>query len=276
MFTIGLACSIESYEMGTKSAHKKKFLAEHPLCCFCGGGVPSSELDHVPSRVFFASSQWPEGFVFPACARCNRATRHDEQVVAMLSWMYPDPTTNKGKAEVHERIRAVAHNYPKVLLEMQPSARQLRNAVKIYGMKRNPGQSLSELPVLSAKGPLVNAAVENFSRKLFCALYYKHTKEILPKSGGIAIKWYSNVQIERDEIPRSIAPILPGFPKLERSRINLDDQFFYRWGVEETKAEAAFLAFFRKSFAIVGYVNRDANDIELPANARIVRPYAYA
>lgn len=259
--------------MGAKSGHKKRFLAEHPLCCFCGGETPSAEPDHVPSRAFFESRQWPEGFEFPACVRCNRATRHDEQVVAMLSWIYPDPSTEKGKAEVYERIRAVAHNYPAVLEEMRPSARQLRDAVKKYGVKRRPGQSLSELPVLSAKGPLVNAAVENFSRKLFCALYYKHTGQILPTSGGVAVRWYSNVQIERDEIPRSLAPVLAGFPKLQRSRTNLDDQFFYRWGVADTKAVAAFLAFFRRSFAIIGYVNRDASDFKLPAGARIVRPF---
>jgi hypothetical protein len=129
----------------------------------------------------------------------------------MLSWIYPDASTEKGRAEVCERIRAVAHNYPAVLEEMRPSARQLRNAVKKYGLVRRPGQSLSELPVLSAKGPLVNAAIENFARKLFCALYYKHTGQILPSSGGIAVRWYSNVQIERDQIPRSIAQHWPGF-----------------------------------------------------------------
>lgn len=262
--------------MGAKSEHKKKFLALHPFCCFCGGETPSAEPDHVPSRVFFESRQWPEGFEFPACVRCNRATRHDEQVVAMLSWIYPDPTTEKGKTEVEERIRAVAHNYPAVIEEMQPSMRQVRNAVKKYGLKRETGQSLADLPVLAVNGPLVNAAVENFSRKLFCALYYKHTGRILPSSGGVAVRWFSNIQIDGDEIPRSIAPVLAGFPKLERSRIKLDNQFFYRWGVADTKAVAAFLAFFRKSFAIVGYVNHDAADFKLPAHARILRPYAKA
>ena len=262
--------------MGAKSEHRNKFLAQHPLCCFCGGETPSAEPDHVPSRVFFESRQWPEGFEFPACVRCNRATRHDEQVVAMLSWIYPDPTTEKGKTEVEERIRAVAHNYPAVIDEMRPSVHQVRNAMKKYGLKAAPGQSLADLPLLAANGPLVNAAVENFARKLFCALYYKHTYRILPSSGGIAVRWFSNLQIEGEEIPRSIAPVLTGFPKLERARTKLDDQFFYRWGVADTKVVAAFLAFFRRSFAIVGYVNCNADDFNLPADAQILRPYAKA
>lgn len=259
--------------MGAKSQLKKKFLSQHPFCCFCGGETPSVEPDHVPSRVFFEDRQWPEGFEFLACVRCNRATRHDEQVVAMLSWINPDPTTAKGKLEVEERIRAVAHNYPEVIKEMQPSVRQIRNAVKKYGLKLEVGQSVADLPVLAVNGPLVNAAVENFSRKLFCALYYKHTGRILSSSGGIAVRWFSNIQIEGDEIPRSIAPVLVGFPKLERSRMKLDDQFFYRWGIADTKTVAAFLAFFRRSFAIVGYVNNEAVNFRLPAHARILKPY---
>jgi hypothetical protein len=259
--------------MGAKSERKRRFLAQHPFCCFCGGFTPAAEPDHVPSRVFFESRQWPEGFEFPACVSCNRVTRHDEQIVAMLSWIYPDQVTEKGKAEVEERIRAVAHNYPAVIEEMRPTVRQLRNAVKKYDLKIDAGQSVADFPVLAVNGPLVNAAIENFSRKLFCALYYKHSGRILPASGGIAVRWFSNVQVEGDEIPRSIAPVLLGFPKLERSRVNLDSQFFYRWGIADTNNAAAFLTFFRRSFAIVGYVNADAADFKLPDHARIVRPY---
>lgn len=262
--------------MGAKSERKKAFLAHHRYCCFCGGDTQSAEPDHVPSRVFFDSRQWPEGYDFPACVRCNRATRHDEQVVAMLSRIYPDPTTEEGKAEVAERIRAVADNYPAVIKEMQPSARQLRNAVKKYGLKPKPGKALANLPLLSVKGPLVNASVENFARKLFCALYYKHTDRILPSGGGVAVRWFSNLQIEGDEIPRSIAPVLPEFPKLERAKTDLEDQFFYRWGVADTKDVAAFLAFFRRSFAIVGYVNCNADNFGLPSDARILRPFPKA
>jgi len=193
----------------------------------------------------------------------------------MLSWIYPDSTTESGKAEVAERLRAVAHNYPAVLEEMRPSVRQVRNAVRKYGIKTEPGQSIADLPLLAVNGPLVNAAVKNFARKLFCALYYKHTNSVLPTCGGVAIRWFSNLQVDGDEIPKSIAPALRGFPKLERARTKLDDQFFYRWGVADTKTVAAFLAFFRKSFAIVGYVNVNANDFNLPDNAIIVRPYNY-
>jgi hypothetical protein len=262
--------------MSGSSDRKKQFLLQHPYCCFCGGQTPSSEPDHIPSRAFFAARQWPEGYVFPACVSCNRATRHDEQVVAMLSRLYPDFSTETEKAEFEKLVRAIARNYPAIIEEMRPRHRQVRNAMKTYGLTKAPGQSMADMPVLAVNGPLVNAAVERFSCKLFCALFYKHSGNILPVAGGIAVRWFSNLQIQGEEIPRSIASVLQGFPKLKRSRMNLGDQFFYRWGIADTRTVAGFLAFFRRSFAIVGYLNVDISDFELPEHARIVRPFTKA
>lgn len=78
--------------MGSSKRLKEKFLQENPLCCFCGGGRPAEEPDHIPSRSMFLNRQWPEGFEFPACVECNRETRYDEEIVAFISRVYPDST----------------------------------------------------------------------------------------------------------------------------------------------------------------------------------------
>jgi len=74
-----------------------------------------------------------------------------------------------------------------------------------------------------------------------------------------------------------LAPLVSGFPVLERSRTKLDDQFFYRWGLAtDSKAVGVFLAFFRRSFAMLGYVNQNARDFDaLGEDAQIVRPYEH-
>jgi hypothetical protein len=233
--------------------------------------TPSAEPDHIPSRTFFFGRHWPEGFDFPSCVRCNRITRHDEQIVAMLSRCYPEAKTQQEVDELLKAIHAVARNYPDVIEEMKPTVRQLRNADKKYSLKQD-GQSYADIPAVSVSGPLVNSAIENFSRKLFCALFYKHTGSILGVEGGIAVKWFSNVQVEHDEIPRNLSTILNGYPKVERSKMNLDEQFFYRYAIPDSKEIAAFLAVFRRSFAIVGYVNRNAKNFGSPMNERILRP----
>jgi hypothetical protein len=262
--------------VGAKARRKKEFLAEHLYCCFCGGTRLAEEPDHVPPRVLFDGRRWPEGFEFPACVRCNRATRHDEQIVAMLVRLYPDATTPAGMAEVDERFRAVAHNYPEVLAEMRPTAEQIQSAVEKYKIQLEAGQSIADLPVLSVKGPIVNRAIENFARKLFCALFYKHLGTALPSEGGIAVTWYSNIQIFNEEIPRSIADVLVGFPDtIERARTNLGNQFFYRWGINPNKEAAGFLAFFREAFALIGYLMIDADRFTLRPGVNILRPYQW-
>lgn len=258
--------------MGQRKARKAKFLAAHPICCFCGGSRPSAEPDHVPSRAIFQGRRWPEGFEFPACVSCNRSTRDDEQIVAMLSRLYPEPQSLEEQAEVHECMRAVAHNFPNVLREMQPSYRQLRQTARKYGIEKPHGGTFMDIPALSVNGPLVNTAVVNFGRKLFCALYYKHAGKILPQGGGIGIRWYTNLQINADEIPDSLAAVMPDFPKLERARKDLSSQFFYRSGVSECKEAAVFLALFRQSFAIVGYVRCNKEDMPTSSLVTIVEP----
>lgn len=259
--------------MSSKRDKKKLFLAQHPFCCFCGGKIRAQEIDHIPSRVLFDNRQWPEGYEFPACVACNRATRHAEQVVAMLSRIFPDARTEEGAREVEERTRAVAHNYPGLLEEMRPSVRQVRDAIEKYGIQKSAGASAADMPLLHVGGPLVNSTVEQFGRKLFLALYYKHTRTILPAEGGIAVRWYSNLQIENEEIPRQLAEIVRVVPTLERCNTNLCDQFFYRYGITDTQKLAVFLAFFRRSFAVLGYLNRDAVDFKLPLGTEIFRPF---
>jgi 5-methylcytosine-specific restriction endonuclease McrA len=58
---------------------KERFLADNPLCLYCGR--PSEEPDHVPPRAYFHNRQWADGYWFPACASCNRATSQSEQGV---------------------------------------------------------------------------------------------------------------------------------------------------------------------------------------------------
>ncbi|MEJ1369161.1 MAG: hypothetical protein RPU32_10430 [Candidatus Sedimenticola sp. (ex Thyasira tokunagai)] len=261
--------------MGSKAAKRRAFLAEHPKCCFCGGGTASEEIDHIPSRVLFDNRQWPEGYAFPACVQCNRKTRYDEQVVAVLSRVYPDPVTEQQRKEIQELFRMMAHNHMDVLQEMMPSARKVRTAIKDYGLTLPKGKASVDLPLLAVDGPLVTQATLSFLQKLFLALYYKHSGSALPLTGGIAIKWYSNLQIERGDIPRELAPVVGSFPVLERSSKILDDQFFYRYGNTEDYSMAAFLVFFRQSFAAIGFIGKEERSLRLHEDVQLVGPFQH-
>ena len=194
--------------MGAKSNRRQRFILQNPFCCFCGGTALTEEVDHIPSRVLFKGRQWPEGFEFPAGSKCNRASALDEQIVAMLALVTASTSDPLISEEVKARMQAVANNHPAVLQEMQPSLSQLREAGRKYGIRPEPGQTHRDLPLLSVRGPPVNAAINNVARKLACALFYRHTSTIIPGEADFAVRWYSNLQIGNNEIPRELADIL--------------------------------------------------------------------
>ena len=182
--------------METRRSRRKareEFFALHPHCIFCGGRTSATTWDHVPSRQMFHEKGLPERYVFPACASCNTATSGDEQVVALMARVYPDGPTPAHEQELNELIEAVRNNRPRILIEMQPSRRQVRqaNSAPWASSYRADGQPP---PVLSFGGPLMRQSLKAFARKLFCALHYKEFGEIIPREGHIAWRWYSNIQ----------------------------------------------------------------------------------
>jgi hypothetical protein len=260
--------------MGSKKAKKLKFLHDHPTCCFCGGLTKSEEPDHIPSRALFDDRQWPEGFEFPACIRCNRVTRYDEEIVSFISRLYPDPVGAKRTGEFQKICASINKYRPAVMEEVQGTSNQKKRALKENGFVLEPGQAAGNAPFIHI-GPLVNASVTNFARKLILALYYKHTGKILSHNAGIATRWFSNLEVAKGKLPPELAQYIQGYPDIVRCNTTIKDQFSYGYTFSDNKRLSIFLIFIRRSFAIVGAVNLDSTKFELPEIAKILGPYKH-
>jgi hypothetical protein len=68
-----------SLGMGTKS--REVIGAGGGRAC---GERPAATEDHHPAKALFDRKEWPEGYVFPACEPCNKATKHYEHVMSVL------------------------------------------------------------------------------------------------------------------------------------------------------------------------------------------------
>jgi hypothetical protein len=168
--------------MGAKKIRKQRFIAAHPWCCFCGGGTATETEDHVPPRVLFHSRVWPEGYTFPACQRCNSATRLIEQVIALLARVDQEPPEAARPEianELREIMRGIRNNQPALFAELQPTVEQLEKFYRERGIAMPVDSPPAQTPLLNAKGPIVTSSVREFSRKLFLALHYKETRRII-------------------------------------------------------------------------------------------------
>jgi len=250
----------EVSSMGEKAWKKRLFLAKHPLCCFCGGIEPSVTEDHVPARSFLAERRWPEGYVFPSCAKCNAATRLDEQVCNFLSRCY-SVGDRFSLQEFNSALTGLINNHPGILQELVPDLLQTGRLPTRLG-----------LPVIRVDGPQVRRAVENYARKLFSALHYKETGRILPHAGGIAWLWWSNA--ETPDFPESFVERFRRMPELKRQKDVLIDQFRYRCTVTEEGKHGMYLVGFREAFNMVGLVAFDSFFLmtNKPPEAVILRP----
>lgn len=255
-----------------RKSRKAEFLAAHPRCIFCGGARSSEEIDHVPSRQLFHARHWPEGYEFPACTECNRATKDVEQIVSVISRMFPDGATEAGRLEMQAGLKALANNNREILLEMRPTANEVRRFLRSHDMRKDPNRCTPEYRLLKADGPQTLLAFGAYARKLFTALHYKHTRKIIPAAGGVAWTRFTNVDSVTNAIPGGIFDLAQTMPVLRRGKIDLDPQFSYRYACSDSGEVAAYLAAFRFSFAILGDVRIDATTFPEEVADRIVRP----
>jgi len=229
------------------------FIRDNPRCCFCGGGAPTTTIDHVPSKQMFLYKHRPKGLESPACKICNNSTGGHEQFAAILARVYQEARTKQESAEIRSLFEAVHRQTPEVLVEMIPSWQQQ------YDVDRKFGTTVSALNV---SGPLVNKSIRIFGTKLVLGLHYHCTGSIVPESGGIAIRWYTNWDRANDRIPGSLFSLL-GVPQtLKQGDWSVPDQFEFAWVVTHCKSIAHYVSTFRESFLIAGLVYNDSKQLQ--------------
>jgi hypothetical protein len=247
----------------------QRFSKQHPTCCFCGGGAPAAEIDHIPSIQMFAQRQRPKGLESPACTACNRTTRLDEQVAAMLARSWPPLTTDVEKDEIRGIMQAVANNNPALMHELMTLDRQYNDLIQA-------GLNPSEHSCFNASGPLVNRSIKRFAYKLICSLYYAKTGLIVPAGGGVFVSWYTNFNKLKGEIPDAMFQLLGPPETLQQGKMHVGDQFEYAWAIADTKKVGQFFAGFRRSFCINGFVHYNISFLEKARpDADLFRPEAW-
>ncbi len=244
----------------------ERFLKDHPWCCYCGGTTRAETVDHVPSKQMFSLKRRPRGIEVPACQSCNHATKNSEQVAALIGRIYPNGVTEAERQELRRIMRAVKNNCPGLLEEMAPAKRQMEDFRGSDIDLPNAGG------VLNVSGPLVNYHIQIFGAKLSCALHYADTGNIVPKSGGVAVQWFTNADQIRGEIPDYYLALLGSGATLTQGKWNVGDQFFYSSAIVEPKGRVIYFAVFRRSFAVGGLVAHEVRWFEDAEDILVHRP----
>ena len=252
--------------MGQSKQRKEQFFKNHPRCIFCGGGRAASTEEHCPPRALFKDKHWPEGQVFAACASCNGGTSDDDLMVAYLA--HTDPS-NKDPAHFQRGsglMKGVNRQFPGALKQMfERSNVQARSDARRLNLKPSSGQLYRDLGIVSVPEAMPKS-VGTLAAKLTKAIYYQQMNEIFPSSGGIMFQWFTNAQLyEYGKIP--VLEVMSAFagmsPPIQRSRIDLKDQFDYQYSMSDERDIHVVRAVFGRVFGFVTIFSQTLGRLEM-------------
>jgi hypothetical protein len=243
----GVGASFLNGESKQKRRAHAAVLDGCPSCIYCGGDLPATTVDHVPPIIMFAQRRRPKGLELGSCEPCNGGTKHADLVAAMVGRSLPDSGTDAGRAEMNGIFSAVNNNVPGLLKEMYLS----REEQAVAGWREQDGG------LLRANGPLVSSQMQTYAFKIGFSLYYELTKKVLPKTGGVVARWFSNVDRLDGTFPQSVFEHLLPPTTLRQGKFEVSDQFEYQWRLAEGERMAMFLATFRRSFAVLAFAAVD-------------------
>lgn len=211
--------------MGAGTRHRKAFLAANTRCIFCGGGRPSTSIEHCPPRAMFQNRTWPEGFEFASCDECNRGLSDHDAIIAVLGRV--DPLNGKvdGDGQLLGLVKNLNRQHPGLLERMFADEKPMEQVMPDGSRRQMVGVTIPDE---------VHEAVWTLAGKLTKAVFHMETEDIFPAQGCIAGLWASNADWADGNAYRAFGPLqqfLGPEPEVKRARTMLNDQFTYRFAV---------------------------------------------
>jgi hypothetical protein len=239
--------------LGAATRYRRKFLAEHRLCAFCGGRRQATTIEHCPPMAMFQHRLWPEGFEFPACEHCNQSTDDHDLLIAMLARMDPFAKSGNADGKLEGLIHMANRQYPGLLKKMAPSANEARRRNRELGLEPAPGQTHQETGIVKVPVELQNA-VGVLGRKLAKGVFYRSAGKIFPDEGCLLMRWFTNSDLFRDGkyvAFDQLKELAGEVPPTVRGGKFLGDQFEYKLSMDPEGNVFALQARFGGAFGLV-------------------------
>ncbi len=216
-----------------------EFIAKHPLCCFCGGSVPSETIDHQPAKIVFPGKNRPKGLEFPACKRCNEQTSVDECILAFVARLTGSLRGVGPDVGLKRALDTIRSAHPNLLLSMHGSR------VDVGG-----GQTK---PAIDVNRPEINLGLCRIAAKLALATFYGETGSIAGPDTRIHAMWTHN---QRHDSAREVEQLLGRFPsskQLKQGQWDTGDSFYVRFMIDKNECRTVVQlgAVFHESVALM-------------------------
>jgi hypothetical protein len=199
------------------------FLKAHPICCFCGGTMPASTIDHQPAKIVFPDKLRPKGLEFPACSDCNRQTSADEALLAFVCRFVGSRRSNAARDfnRLKDIVSYVEGAFPGLLQRM----RGHRVWVKERGVLVRGG-------AIDVNQPEVNVGLCRIAAKLALAIYYETQSSPAAHNCLINTQWTHSQNAETFANVKNIIQAMPAQATLKQGKWNTEESFFLKYHYE--------------------------------------------
>ena len=195
-------------KLAESKIRNKRFYENNPYCCFCGGAVKATTIDHVPPKVYFRKKHRPDDLIFPACEKCNSDSRLTDTVASFLLRSGISNEDEVGEIEKEKIAKSIWRNAPDAIHEL------LSDSQISLSDKKQIRKKTQFLGNVVRIGPVCTAYLVNFCAKNATAIYYREFKKSVPIDAKIIVKLISNV----DLINKKYSDIAHNFEKIETLR----------------------------------------------------------
>jgi hypothetical protein len=155
----------------------EKMLARRAGCVYCAGAAVADTIEHMPPIAMFEGRQRPIGLEFPACAACNRATKHSDLVASLMANCLPNSNSTTRQTDLKRLLSGVANNIPGLLEEMSIG----RGGEKLARKRHNiPADAFP----MRADGPRLTKHILIFAAKFGFAIHHEIYGSPIPKEGA--------------------------------------------------------------------------------------------
>jgi hypothetical protein len=249
--------------VGESKAWKERFFDAHPFCCFCGGKRPATTLDHQPGRLFFRRREWPENFVFPACAQCNDISRRAEKALGIL--IHGDGDTDD-RGQFRSNLASFKSEFPGEIEKLLFSTTEKRSLFRELNLNKPDGISFAEIPLMRMNVDFWQPHFEMFARKLLLAMHYQCFQRAIPSEGGTYSAMFTNFDDMMGEFPSDLTDSAVHYVGPVRNGRRLDEQFCVRFNtVSDSDDAGVFLLQFHKRLIFSGVTTARRGSLSLEA-----------
>lgn len=226
----------------------------------------------------FQYRDWPEGFEFPACSRCNHGSADDDLLISLLA--RTDPFTDRGDRDgrLPGIIGSVHQRFPDLIGKMMPSAIEARTMNRRLGRVPAAGETNQQAGPVRVTDEM-HTAVKVFAAKLTKAVYYMHSNRVFPVAGRLHLKWFTNADLINNGGRYPVFDMLEeldGFvPEMVRAKSLLNDQFEYKLSISNDFDLLALQARFGLGFGLAVFactMGDQLNALFASVEARTGRP----